>query len=194
MVFGRCILRRIPNCQLGGDGGRGIYPGNPSPTSVHNPTRSSEKNQVKLRRCLKYHAHQWRCMIYLNTHWQSTLGSAAVRETSPLAEPPLKDFTDAKTDYSKKRNKIQQFFYISTQFLCEFQSLSNNYWFPISICIIGSWTHAKCISKIHAEQILSDIGRKNRDSGTSFVRNSGSFVKIRTGFAKRTERMRRWIL
>ncbi|MDE0089271.1 MAG: hypothetical protein OXU23_26395 [Candidatus Poribacteria bacterium] len=40
-------------------------------------------------------------MIYLNTHWQSTLGSAAVRETDTLAEPPVKDFTDAKTDYSK---------------------------------------------------------------------------------------------
>ena len=40
-------------------------------------------------------------MIYLNTHWQSTLGSAAVRETDPLAEPPMKDFTDAKTYYSR---------------------------------------------------------------------------------------------
>ena len=53
VVFGRCILRRIPNCQLGGDGGRGIYPGNPSPTSIRNDTRSSEKNQVKITTLLK---------------------------------------------------------------------------------------------------------------------------------------------
>ena len=82
-------------------GGSGNYPGNPSPTSIRNDTRSSEKNQVKLRRCLKYHAHRLRCVIYLNTHWQSQLGSAAVRETDTLAEPPITDFTDAKTDYSK---------------------------------------------------------------------------------------------
>ena len=82
-------------------GGRGVYPGNPSPTSIHNHTRPSEKNQVKLRRCLKYHAYQSRYMIYLNTHWQSTLGSAAVRETDPLAEPPVRDFTDAKRHCSK---------------------------------------------------------------------------------------------
>ena len=41
-------------------------------------------------------------MIYLNTHWQISVGSAAVRETTTLAEPPIRDFTDAKTDYSKK--------------------------------------------------------------------------------------------
>ena len=62
-------------------GGRGIYPGNPSPTSIRNHTRFSEKNPVKLRRCLKYHTHQKRDMIYLNTHWQLGLGSAAVRDS-----------------------------------------------------------------------------------------------------------------
>ncbi len=49
-------------------------------------------------------------MIYLNTHWQSQLDSAAVRETIPLAEPPIKDFTDVKTDYSRKKYKMQHFF------------------------------------------------------------------------------------
>ena len=34
------------------------------------------------------------------------------------------------------------------------------------------------------------LGEKNRDSGTSFVRNSRSFVKIRTGFAKKTNPVR----
>ena len=35
----------------------------------------------------------------LKPHWQLVLGSAAVRESSTLAEPPL--FTDAKTHYNK---------------------------------------------------------------------------------------------
>ena len=65
--------------------------------------------------------------MYLNTHWQSTLDSAVVRETSPLAEPPIMGFTDAKIDCSKKENKKQQFFLISTQFLCERQSPSNKF-------------------------------------------------------------------
>ena len=39
-------------------GGRELYPGNPSPMSIRNRTRFSEKNPVKLRRCLKYHAHR----------------------------------------------------------------------------------------------------------------------------------------
>ena len=97
-------------------GDRGIYPGNPSPRSLRKDTRPSEKNRVKLRRCLKYHTYQLRYMIYLNKHWQSTLDSAVVRETSPLAEPPIMGFTDAKIDCSKKENKIQHFFYISPIF------------------------------------------------------------------------------
>ena len=39
-------------------GGRGIYPVNPSPTSIRNGTRSSEENRVTLRCWLKYPAHQ----------------------------------------------------------------------------------------------------------------------------------------
>ena len=35
----------------------------------------------------------------LKPHWQPSFGSAAVRETTILAEPPL--FTDAKTHYNK---------------------------------------------------------------------------------------------
>ena len=49
-------------------------------------------------------------MIYLNTHWQLSLGSAVVRETSPLAEPPVMDFTDAVMDYTKNENKMLHFF------------------------------------------------------------------------------------
>ena len=41
----------------------------------------------------------------IKPHWQSQLGSAAVRETSTLAEPPIKEFTDAETILPKlKKN------------------------------------------------------------------------------------------
>ena len=52
--FGRCILIRIPTIASGMEtGGRGIYPGHPSPTSSRRDTRFSEENRVKLRRLLK---------------------------------------------------------------------------------------------------------------------------------------------
>ncbi len=110
MEFGRCILRRIPNCQLGGDGDREIYPGNPSPTSIRNYTRFSKKNQVKLRCCFKISCTSIAMYDILKHALAIYLGSAAVRETILLAEPPIKDFTDARIDYSKNENKTQHFF------------------------------------------------------------------------------------
>ncbi len=77
-------------------------------------------------------------MIYLNTHWQLYLGSAAVRETLTLAEPPVKDFTDAKINYSRNKNKIQHFF-INLIFVIEFTFN---------------------MSKIHAKQIYQVLGKK----------------------------------
>ena len=62
-VFGRLYFQTYTHCQMGEDGGRGFYPGNPSPTSIRNGARSSEKNQVQLRSYLKYHVYQLRCMI-----------------------------------------------------------------------------------------------------------------------------------
>ena len=126
--FGRCIFRCIhPIASWVETGGSGNYPSHPPPRSIRKDTRPSEKNRVKLRRCLEYHTYQLRYMIYLNTHWQSTLDSAAVRETSPLAEPPIMGFTDAKIDCSKKKNEKQQFFLILTQFLCKLQSPSSKF-------------------------------------------------------------------
>ena len=46
----------------------------------------------------------------INLHWQLTLGSAAVRETDPLAEPPL--FADAGIHYSKNIKKDTTIFFI----------------------------------------------------------------------------------
>ena len=107
-------------------------------------------------------------MIYLNTHWQSTLGSAAVRETDPLAEPPMKDFTDAKRYYSKKENKIQHFFHISPifvqtsvaiqQILGVHEYLLRTFCMPSDIFVIER-AH-KCSSKIYAIQILAILGAK----------------------------------
>ena len=142
-----------------------------------------KKNQVKLRCCLKYHAHQLRCMIYLNTHWQSTLGSAAVRETILLAEPPIKDFTDAKIDYSKNKN-IMQHFYFLAQFLYKHSRYSTilvvHEYFPrifcVPICIFVIELTHKCRSKIHANN-LPGIRRENGDSSISFVKICTSLAR-----------------
>ena len=117
VVFGRCILRRIPNCQLGGDGGRGIYPGNPSPTSIRNHTRFSEKNQVKLRRCLKYQTNQFECMVYLNTHWQPRLGSAAVGETW-TSRPTTHKWILRMPKYSIAKIKIKYYIFLFQPNFC----------------------------------------------------------------------------
>ena len=79
-------------------------------------------------------------MIYLNTHWQSQLDSAAVRETIPLAEPPIKDFTDVKIDCIKNKNKIQHFFmfiFIFFMFLCQSLAAFN---FPIILIAISAFS------------------------------------------------------
>ena len=116
----------------------------------------------------KYQTHQLRYVIYLNTHWQSTLGSAAVRETSPLAEPPMKDFTDAKRYYSKKENKIQHFFRFNPifvqisvaiqQILGVPEYLLRTFCIPSGIFVIER-AH-KYSSKIDAKQILAILGVK----------------------------------
>ena len=47
-------------------------------------------------------------------HWQFTLGSAAVRETSPLAEPPVTDFLRMpKHSIAKIKIKYNIFFFTS---------------------------------------------------------------------------------
>ncbi|RKU17478.1 hypothetical protein C6501_03920 [Candidatus Poribacteria bacterium] len=106
-------------------------------------------------------------------HWQPTLGSAAVRGTITLAEPPVKGFTDAKIDYSRNQNKMQHFFYL--------------------IFVIQSHVQYEQDS---CQTNLSDIGRKNGDSSINYVKNSKSFaknstslvkIKIRRGFARKSE-------
>lgn len=49
----------------------------------------------------------------INLHWQLTLGSAAVREATTLAEPPIMDITDAKIHYSKDVKKNTTIFFNS---------------------------------------------------------------------------------
>ena len=101
-------------------------------------------------------------------HWQSTLGSAAVRETSPLAEPPVKDFTGAKRHYSKKENRIQHFFrfnpiFVQTsvaiqQILGAHEYLPRTFCMPSGIFVIER-AH-KYSSKIDAKPILAIFGAK----------------------------------
>ena len=106
-----------------------------------------------------------------------------VRETRPLAELPVNGFTDAKTNYSKSKNKIQHFFDAAQSGrLCYKDAAQSG-----RLCYKDD--NLRYISKIHAEQILSDIGRKSGNSSTSVVRNYKSVVKIRIGSAKNTERM-----
>ena len=38
---------------MGGDGGRGVYPGNPPPTSIRKVTRYSEENQANITTLFK---------------------------------------------------------------------------------------------------------------------------------------------
>ena len=75
-VCGSCVFRRIPNCQWAETGGSGIYPSNPSPTSIRNDTYFSEEKHVKITTLFKIssisseicdilkHAlatHSWQC-------------------------------------------------------------------------------------------------------------------------------------
>ena len=98
---------------MGGDGDRGFYPGIPSPTSIRNGTRFPVEIMYIM---MMFKISCLSILIYdiLNMHWQSSLGSAAVRESCTLAEPPIKDFTDAEDILPKMLLKYNVFIIIFT--------------------------------------------------------------------------------
>ena len=102
-VFGRCIFRRIPIARWVETGVEGstlaIRLRRPFVIVQDFPKKIKYIMTLLKISCLSMTIYD----ILINMHWQSSLGSAAVRESCTLAEPPIKDFTDAEDILSKMK-------------------------------------------------------------------------------------------
>ena len=123
----RCILRRIPNCQLGGDGGERALP-RQSVSNVHSESyKIFREKPSKITTLLKTSCTSGvMCDILKHALATQSWQCRGSGQLPLLPNHSIMDFTDAKGYYSKNENKIQHFFH--QQFLCESQSPSNKFW------------------------------------------------------------------
>lgn len=80
---------RLPNCQLGETEGREVYPGVRLHSLSSNYSQHAKRCQVKITTLSKISDKSNEMCDILKPALAIAVGSAAVRETSTLAEPPI---------------------------------------------------------------------------------------------------------